>query len=205
MNKSFASDHIHPIFERLLQRSDKETQLRQRAKVLWLSGLSGSGKSTIAEYLEKNLHAAGFFTMLLDGDNVRTGICNNLGFSEADRHENIRRIAEVAKLFCNSGIITICCFVSPTVALRQMARDIVGEADFMEVFIDTPLEICEQRDVKGLYAKARRGEIKDFTGISAPFEAPENPEIRVLTAGYSIQQSAQHILDKLLPHIAYTE
>lgn len=177
--------HIHPVFDRMLAREDKERLLGQRGCVIWMTGLSGSGKSTIALALERQLHAEGRFTTVLDGDNVRTGINNNLGFSETDRTENIRRIAEVAKLFAGQGVITICCFVSPTAAMREQARTIIGPADFIEVFVDTPLEVCEARDVKGLYAKARKGEVMDFTGISAPFEAPTAPDIILKTANSS--------------------
>ena len=148
-------ENIHPIFDRLLQRIDKEDLLQQTAKVIWLTGLSGSGKSTIAQHLEKILHANGNLTMLLDGDNIRSGINNNLSFSDADRIENIRRIAEVSKLFLNCGIITINSFVSPTNEIRKMAKELIGENDFLEIYINAPLEVCEARDVKGLYKKAR--------------------------------------------------
>ncbi len=188
------SENIHPIFDQLVSRSEKEKLLGQKGCVLWFTGLSGSGKSTIAKGVERALFQEGRLTMVLDGDNVRTGINNNLGFSEEDRTENIRRIAEVAKLFCDSGIITICCFVSPTIAMRQQARQIVGDGHFFEIFINTPLEECEKRDVKGLYAKARQGLIKDFTGIHQPFEAPEKAEMEVLTAGRSIQESVEQVL-----------
>lgn len=146
--------HIHPIFDDLLSRADKEKLLNQRAVVLWMTGLSGSGKSTIAKGVEKILHNKGFLTQVLDGDNVRTGINNNLGFSEADRTENIRRISEVSKLFLNCGVITINSFVSPTRDIRDQARSIIGEDDFYEVYVNAPFEVCEERDVKGLYAKA---------------------------------------------------
>ncbi|MBK9193551.1 MAG: adenylyl-sulfate kinase [Flavobacteriales bacterium] len=197
-----AQAHIHPVFDRMLARTDKEALMQQRGCVIWMTGLSGSGKSTIALALEKQLHAAGRLTTVLDGDNVRTGINNNLGFSEADRSENIRRIAEVAKLFVQQGIVTICCFVSPTMAIRQLAEDIIGEQDFVEVFVDTPLEVCEQRDVKGLYAKARAGEVKDFTGISAPFEAPASPAIRLNTAGRSEADTVQELHQFIAPRIS---
>ncbi|MBP7409481.1 MAG: adenylyl-sulfate kinase [Flavobacteriales bacterium] len=197
-----AQAHIHPVFDRMLARTDKEALMQQRGCVIWMTGLSGSGKSTIALALEKQLHAAGRLTTVLDGDNVRTGINNNLGFSEADRTENIRRIAEVAKLFVQQGIVTICCFVSPTMAIRQLAEDIIGEQDFVEVFVDTPLEVCEQRDVKGLYAKARAGEVKDFTGISAPFEAPTSPAIRLDTAGRSEADTVQELHQFIAPRIS---
>ena len=164
--------NIYPIFDRMLSRTDKENLLEQRGVMLWFTGLSGSGKSTVAIALERELHRRGLLCRILDGDNIRTGINANLGFSADDRKENIRRIAEVAKLFVDTGIITIAAFISPTEELRQMAAEIIGHDDFKEIYISTPIEECERRDVKGLYAKARRGEVKDFTGISAPFEAP---------------------------------
>lgn len=194
--------NIFPIFDQIVGRKDKEQLLNQTAKVIWMTGLSGSGKSTIAIALEKELAQKGFLTQVLDGDNIRTGINNNLGFSDADRVENIRRIAEVSKLFVNCGVITINCFVSPTNAIRNAAKEIIGTEDFVEVFIDTPLEICEQRDVKGLYKKARAGEIKDFTGINAPFEAPENATIIVKTANKTVETSVNTILKEILPLIA---
>ena len=191
--------HIHPVFERMLARTDKEAMLQQQGCVIWMTGLSGSGKSTVALALEKQLHAAGRFTTVLDGDNVRTGINNNLGFSETDRTENIRRIAEVSKLLAQQGIITICCFVSPTIAIRELAKGIIGEADFIEVFVDTPLEVCEARDVKGLYAKARKGEVKDFTGISAPFEPPTAPALRLKTADRSEGDTVNELFNFIAP------
>jgi adenylylsulfate kinase len=194
-------DNIHPIFDRLLQRGDKETMLKQRSKVIWLTGLSGSGKSTIAEAVEKILHERGYLTMLLDGDNIRTGINNNLSFSDADRVENIRRIAEVSKLFLNCGIITLNSFVSPTNEIRTLAKNIIGEVDFVEVYINAPLEVCEARDVKGLYAKARAGLIPDFTGITSPFEAPEHPALEIRTDQMEIQESVQRLIDFIIPII----
>jgi len=193
--------NIFSVFDEIIPRSEKEGLLNQNAKVLWLTGLSGSGKTTIAKVVEKHLHELGYITQLLDGDNIRAGINNNLGFSEGDRKENIRRIAEVSKLFLNCGIIAINCFVSPTNAIRKMAKDIIGENDFIEIFIDTPLEVCEERDTKGLYAKARAGEISDFTGISSPFEAPKDMELLVKTKDQSIENSAQVVLDYILPII----
>jgi adenylylsulfate kinase len=166
-----------------------------------MTGLSGSGKSTIAVELERLLYAAGIHSMVLDGDNVRTGINSNLGFSEVDRTENIRRIAEVAKLFVGNGTVTICCFVSPTIAIRERAKAIIGANDFVEVFVDTPLEECERRDVKGLYAKARAGEVKDFTGISAPFEAPAEADIILSTIDRTPDDCAGDVLQTLLPRI----
>jgi len=192
--------NIFSVFDEIIPRAEKEVLLRQKARVVWMTGLSGSGKTTIAKYLEKELHQQGFLTQLLDGDNIRSGINNNLGFSEEDRTENIRRIAEVSKLFLNCGVITINCFVSPTKAIRQEARSIIGEDDFIEVFVDTPIAICEARDVKGLYKKARKGEIKDFTGISAPFEAPEQA-IKIQTENHTVAESAQILLDQLIPKI----
>lgn len=192
--------NIFSTFDEILPREEKETLLNQKAKVIWMTGLSGSGKTTIAKYLERYLHDKGYLTQLLDGDNIRSGINNNLGFSDEDRNENIRRIAEVSKLFLNCGIITINCFVSPTKAIRKMAESIIGAEDFIEVFIDTPLEVCEARDVKGLYKKARAGEIKDFTGISAPFEAPEDA-LCIKTVDRSVEETANEILEYLIPII----
>lgn len=195
------AENIHPIFDRLLQRDDREKRLGQKSKVVWLTGLSGSGKSTIAQALERELHNRGYFAQVLDGDNIRSGINSNLGFSPEDRMENIRRIAEISKLYLNSGIITINSFVSPTISIRAKAKEIIGSDDFIEVFINTPLEVCEARDVKGLYKKARRGEIKGFTGIDAPYEAPPKPDLEVPTDGLSIEESVKMIVDYLLPII----
>ncbi|MEM6966512.1 MAG: adenylyl-sulfate kinase [Bacteroidota bacterium] len=197
------AENIHPIFDRLLQRNDREKRLNQRSKVLWLTGLSGSGKSTIAQALERKLHNEGYFAQVLDGDNIRSGINNNLGFSLEDRQENIRRIAEVAKLYLHSGIITINSFVSPTIAIRSHAKNIIGADDFVEIFINTPLEICEARDVKGLYKKARKGEIKGFTGIDSPYEAPPHPDLDVPTENLSIEASASMIYEYILPSIKF--
>jgi len=195
------AENIHPIFDKLVSRKEKEEFLNQEAKMIWLTGLSGSGKSTVAQGLEKALFKKGFFVQVLDGDNIRTGICNNLGFTEEDRLENIRRISEVAKLFIQAGVITICSFVSPTQKIRKVAQDIIGNHDHIGVFIDTPIEICEKRDVKGLYKKARAGEIKNFTGIDAPFEVPTNPNLIVKTENQSIEESVQQVLDFVLPII----
>jgi adenylylsulfate kinase len=192
--------NIYSVFHEILQRKDKEALLNQKSIALWMTGLSGSGKTTIAKVIEQELHQKGFITQLLDGDNVRTGINNNLGFTAADRKENIRRIAEVNKLFINCGIITINCFVSPTIEIRETAKTIIGK-DFIEVFINTPLEICEQRDTKGLYKKARKGEIDNFTGISAPYEPPANPTIEIKTAGAAAEECAKQIIDYILPLI----
>ena len=194
-------EHIYPIFDRMLSRADKEQFLRQRGVMIWFTGLSGSGKSTIAIALERELHNRGILCRILDGDNIRSGINNNLGFSEADRVENIRRIAEVAKLFVDTGIVTIAAFISPSNSIRQMAAHIIGENDFIEIYISTPLEECERRDVKGLYAKARRGEIKNFTGISAPFEAPLHPALSLDTSVLSVEEAVKKLLKLILPRI----
>ena len=188
-------EHIYPIFDRMLSRTDKETLLGQRGMMIWFTGLSGSGKSTIAIALERELHRRGLLCRILDGDNIRSGINNNLGFSPKDRIENIRRIAEVGRLFVDTGIITLAAFISPTNELRRMAARIIGEDDFFEVYVSTPLEECERRDVKGLYAKARRGEIKEFTGISAPFERPEHPALTLDTSRLSLEESVKQLLD----------
>ena len=190
-------DNIYPITDRMLPREAKEDLLGQRGVLLWMTGLSGSGKSTVALALERELHRRGRLVRLLDGDNVRTGINRGLGFSAEDRRENIRRIAEVSKLFVETGVITVACFVSPTRDLREMAREIVGAADFREIYISTPLEECERRDVKGLYARARRGEVKDFTGISAPFEAPEHPALSLDTSVLAVEESVNRIIELL--------
>lgn len=194
-------EHIYPIFDKMLTRADKENLLGQRGLMVWFTGLSGSGKSTIAISLERELQKRGLLCRILDGDNIRSGINNNLGFSEEDRIENIRRIAEVGKLFVDTGIITIAAFISPNNALREMAANIIGKNDFMEIYISTPLEECERRDVKGLYAKARRGEIKNFTGISAPFEAPVHPALSIDTSKLSVEESVAELLKLILPKI----
>jgi adenylylsulfate kinase len=186
--------NIYPIFDQMLSREDKEALLGQKGVMLWFTGLSGSGKSTVAVALERELHRRGRLCRILDGDNIRSGINANLGFSEADRKENIRRIAEVSKLFVDTGIITIAAFISPTEEMRQMAAEIIGRNDFKEIYISTPLEECERRDVKGLYAKARLGEIKNFTGISSPFEAPVNPELSIDTSAVSLEESVRMLL-----------
>lgn len=189
--------NIYPIFDQMLSREDKEMLLGQKGVMLWFTGLSGSGKSTVAVALERELHRRGRLCRILDGDNIRTGINANLGFSEADRKENIRRIAEVSKLFVDTGIITIAAFISPTEEMRQMAAEIIGRNDFKEIYISTPLEECERRDVKGLYAKARLGEIKNFTGISSPFEAPVAPALSLDTSRLTLQESVAALLHLL--------
>jgi len=195
------SNNIFPVYHEILGRYEKEAMLKQRSKVIWLTGLSGAGKTTLAKHLEIELFSRGFLTQVLDGDNVRTGINNNLGFSDQDRFENIRRIAEVSKLFVNCGVITINCFISPTEEIRDMARRIIGKDDFIEIYVNAPLSVCEERDIKGLYSRARRGEIKDFTGITSPFETPENIDIEIHTDLFSIEESVKQILELVLPRI----
>ena len=193
--------HIYPVFDRIYDRKVKEEILRQSAKVIWFTGLSGSGKTTLASNLEKELFFRRFFCQVLDGDNIRSGINNNLGFSEEDRLENIRRIAEVSKLLIDTGMITICSFISPTEEIRHKARNIIGENDFIEIFLNPPLEVCEQRDTKGLYKKARAGEIKDFTGISSPFEAPKHPDLEIDTSVTSIKDAVEMIFNTIIDRI----
>ena len=196
-------ENIHPIFDKMESREEKEQQLRQRGLTVWFTGLSGSGKSTIAVALERRLSQQGIFSRILDGDNIRTGINRGLGFSEEERRENIRRIAEVSKLFTETGIVTLSAFVSPTNELREMAREIIGKEDFVEIYVATPLEECERRDVKGLYAKARRGEIKDFTGITSPFEAPESPALAIDTTNLSVEEAVERVLEIIVPKIKH--
>ena len=194
-------NNIYPIFDRMLSRQDKEELLKQHSVMIWFTGLSGSGKSTIAIALERELHKRGLLCRILDGDNIRSGINNNLGFTEADRIENIRRIAEVSKLFVDTGIITIAAFISPSNDIREMAANFIGKDDFLVVYVSTAIEDCERRDVKGLYAKARRGEIKNFTGISAPFEAPAHPALTLDTSALSLEESVNKLLELILPRI----
>lgn len=195
------TNHIYPIFDRMLGRADKEELLKQHGLMIWFTGLSGSGKSTIAIALERELQQRGLLCRILDGDNIRSGINNNLGFSAEDRVENIRRIAEVGKLFVDTGIITLAAFISPNNEIREMAAGIIGKEDFLEIYVSTPLEECERRDVKGLYAKARRGEIKNFTGISATFEAPAHPALSLDTSKLSLKESVDQLLDLILPKV----
>ena len=194
-------NNIYPIFDRMLSRQDKEELLKQHSVMIWFTGLSGSGKSTIAIALERELQKRGLLCRILDGDNIRSGINNNLGFSAEDRIENIRRIAEIGKLFVDTGIITIAAFISPNNDIREMAANIIGKEDFMEIYVSTPIEECERRDVKGLYAKARKGEIKNFTGISAPFEAPQHPALSLDTSKLSVEESVNKLLELSLPKV----
>jgi adenylylsulfate kinase len=195
MNKN----RLTPVFDKMLSRKDKEQLLQQHGVMVWFTGLSGSGKSTLAIALEKELYNRGLLCCLLDGDNIRSGLNNNLGFSTEDRKENIRRIAEIGKLFIHTGVITIAAFISPETAMREMAASIIGKDDFLEIYVSTPLEECERRDIKGLYAKARRGEIKDFTGISAPFEPPANPALTIDTSGLGVEEAIHRLVEVVLP------
>jgi bifunctional enzyme CysN/CysC len=179
---------------------DKASRIRlngHKPAILWFTGLSGSGKSTIANIVERELHARGAHTYMLDGDNVRHGLNRDLGFTDADRVENIRRVGEVAKLFVDAGLIVLCSFISPFRAERRMVRELVGEEEFIEVFVDTALEECMRRDPKGLYARAKEGKIKNFTGIDSPYERPESPEVLVNTDDCSAEDAARRILDAL--------
>ena len=178
-------------------KQSRAEQKSQQPKLLWFTGLSGSGKSSIANILEKKLQAMGRHTITLDGDNVRHGLNRDLGFTKADRVENIRRVGETSKLMVEAGLICIASFISPFASEREMVRNLMGDGEFIEVFVDTPLEVCEQRDVKGLYAKARAGELPNFTGISSPYESPENPEIRIDTTDMSAEDAADSIIDYL--------
>ena len=189
-------ENIHPTFGQLLGSEAKEALLKQRGLVIWLYGLSGSGKSTLANALERRLYGEDVFTQVLDGDNIRTGLNSNLGFSDEDRRENIRRIAEVAKLFVRAGVVTIASFICPRNELRAMARQIVGQADFLGVYVECSFETCERRDVKGLYAKAKTGEVKQFTGKDSTFEPPEPREAADLILNTD-EQGESESLEKL--------
>lgn len=193
---------LYPIFEKTLSRQEKEAALGQKGRVFWLYGLSGSGKSTLAIQMERRLSAQGCVTQLLDGDNVRVGLNRDLGFTEADRAENIRRIAEVAKLFCASGIVTLTSFITPKREFRELARSIVGEEDFVEVYIECPFDVCADRDVKGLYAKAASGAVKDFTGRDASFEPPEGEaDLTINTAETSIEDASDLLLNSIISRV----
>lgn len=198
-------DNLYPTFDRMLGRRDKERLLRQCGLVVWLYGLSGSGKSTIAIGLERRLHEAGVYTQVLDGDNIRTGLNRNLGFSDEERIENIRRIAEVAKLFLSAGCVTLTSFICPKRELRALARETIGEADFVEVFVNASFETCAKRDVKGLYAKAASGAVKHFTGKDSSFEEPLGNEpglITLDTEAQSVEESIQLLYEAVIQRVA---
>lgn len=194
------SQHIIPQ-EYRISKSDRRTLNQHSSCIVWFTGLSGSGKSTLANGVEQQLFGKGIRTYVLDGDNIRHGLNNNVGFDPEGRRENIRRIGEVAKLFVDAGIVVLTAFISPYRSDRDRVREMVGKNEFVEVFVDCPLEICEKRDVKGLYKKARRGEIQEFTGISAPFEAPLQPELIVSTAEVTVDEAVQKITSFLLHRI----
>ena len=196
--------NIHPEFHRFLNRHDKETLLGQRGIVVWMCGLSGSGKSTIANAAERVLHQQGRFTTILDGDNLRTGLNSDLGFSDQDRLENIRRFSEVAKIFVSQGIITFVSAITPRGELRDLARGLIGD-DLFEVYVKASYEACEKRDVKGLYAKAARGEIKNFTGRDNSFEPPQNPDLILDTETTTIEDAAFELLEAIRERISAPE
>ena len=186
--------HIIP-HDHKIKKEDRKKSYDHKPAIIWFTGLSGSGKSTLASALEYKLHKAGFKTYILDGDNIRSGLNKGLTFSDDDRKENIRRIAEVAKLFVDAGIVVLTAFISPFKEDRATARNLVESGEFIEVFVDCPLEICEQRDVKGLYKKARKGEITKFTGIDSPFEKPETPEITIPTHQLPLEESVDRLFN----------
>lgn len=193
-------NNIYPIKTKV-SKEQREELLNQHATLIWFTGLSGSGKSTLAVQLEAELHERGYKTYLLDGDNIRAGLNKDLTFTDEGRVENIRRIGEVSKLLLDTGIIVLSAFISPFKADREQVKNIVGPANYVEVFVDAPLEVCEQRDVKGLYKKARAGEVSNFTGIDSPYEAPENADIHIPTHLLPIEQSIEKLLNSLLPKI----
>ncbi len=195
-------EHIYPVFDKMLPREAKEELLGQRGTVIWMYGLSGSGKSTLANLLERSLHEAGRMVKVLDGDNVRSGLNNNLGFSDEDRLENIRRVAEVAKLFAETGIITITSFITPREELRELARAIIGENDFLEVYVKASYETCSDRDPKGLYAKVKAGEVKQFTGKDSAFEESEEPDLVIDTESGSEEESLARLLEVVEKQLA---
>lgn len=193
-------NNIYPI-QTKVTKGDRQLLLKQRAKLIWFTGLSGSGKSTLAVQLEAQLFAKGYKTYLLDGDNIRMGLNKDLNFTDASRVENIRRIGEVAKLMLDAGLVVLSAFISPFKTDRDQVKQIAGEENYIEVFVDTPLEICEQRDVKGLYKRARAGEVKNFTGIDSPYEKPVNPDVTIRTDQLSVDESLTMLLKVVEPSI----
>jgi adenylylsulfate kinase len=198
-----AAKNIFPVFDQILGREHKERLLDQRSIVIWFTGLSGAGKTTLAKNLERKMHNEGFLTQILDGDNIRSGINSNLTFTEEDRKENIRRIAEVSKLLIHSGVITLNSFISPTKEIRDLAKTIIGRDNFFEVYVNAPLEVCEERDVKGLYQKARKGEIKNFTGIDSPFDQPVDCDIEIRTDLLSVEDGVDKIWELLESRVLF--
>jgi adenylylsulfate kinase len=193
-------NHIYPIKTKVSQEQ-REQLLNQRATLIWFTGLSGSGKSTLAVQLEAQLHALGYKTYLLDGDNIRAGLNKDLSFTEEGRVENIRRIGEVSKLLLDAGVVVLSAFISPFQVDREQVKAIVGAGNYIEVFVDAPIEVCEQRDVKGLYKKARAGEVKNFTGIDSPYEAPNRPDVHIPTHQFTVEQSMEKLMTTILPRI----
>lgn len=196
-------DNIFPIFDSILTSQEKVKLLKQKSLVVWVVGLSGSGKSTLARGLENTLHQKGYLTQILDGDNLRSGLNKDLSFTKEDRVENIRRAAEVSKLFADCGIITICSLISPTKEIRKMARSIIGEDKYVEVYVNCQIEVCESRDVKGLYKLARAGKILNFTGIDSPFEEPTNPDIEIKTDINSIEYCHNQLVENIISRVKY--
>lgn len=194
-------EHLYPI-QTKVSLEQRQQLMNQRAQLVWFTGLSGSGKSTLAVQLEAQLFAQGFKTYLLDGDNIRTGLNKDLTFTEEGRVENIRRIGEVSKLFLDAGVIVLSAFISPFQADREQVKNIVGAENYIEVFVNAPLEVCEQRDVKGLYKKARAGEVKNFTGIDSPYEKPTNPDVIINTHEHSVDESLMRLLAIVKPKIS---
>ena len=191
-------DHLYPVFDKMLPRSAKETLLGQSGAVIWMYGLSGSGKSTLANLLERRLHADGRLVKVLDGDNIRSGLNRNLGFSDEDRLENIRRVSEVAKLFAECGVITITSFITPNNELRRLAREVVGDADLLEVYVKASFETCRVRDPKGLYARVAAGEVQQFTGKDSAFEEPESPDLIIDTEAFSEEECLAQLLEAVI-------
>lgn len=182
----------------IVSRKDRQALLQQSGFILWFTGLPGAGKSTLAHHIERHLFEYRYHTFLFDGDNIRRGLCSDMGFSEADRHENIRRIGEVSRLFLDAGIIGLAAFISPFCRDREIIRGLLPDGDFIEIYCNASLDICEARDPKGLYKKARIGKIKDFTGIGSPYEKPEHPEITVATGNEDVQSCSQQVIDYLV-------
>lgn len=195
-------NYIYPIKTKV-SAEERQRLMNQRPKLIWFTGLSGSGKSTLAVQLEAALYAKGFKTYLLDGDNVRSGLNKDLSFTDDARVENIRRISEVCRLFLDAGVVLLSAFISPFRADRELVRQIVGGDNYIEVFVDAPLEVCEQRDVKGLYKKARAGEVKNFTGISSPYERPISPDVVIATDKMSVERSMEVLITEIVPRITY--
>jgi adenylylsulfate kinase len=196
-------DTLFTDFNDYIRRGRRRFLVKQNPKVIWMTGLSGAGKTTLGEAVQNDLRKRGYFTKLFDGDIVRTGLCKDLGYTLEDRIENIRRIAELTKIFLDSGIIVICSFITPTEEMRSLAKSIIGEDRFVEVYVNAPLEVCEKRDVKGLYAKARKGLIKNFTGIDSAFDPPAKPDIEVRTDFWDIEKTARYMLRRIIPMIKY--